>query len=92
MRYEDKPHARLQWKGTFEVCVDIFCDCGEASHYDGDSFYCVKCPYCGKVYYCSPYIELVELPKLDNGDYTFDDTFFIREPEKDKEYNNEQSE
>lgn len=39
----------IQWKGT-NVCLDFWCACGEAGHYDGDFAYHLKCPTCGQVY------------------------------------------
>jgi len=58
--------------------MDIRCSCGEITHYDGDSPYCVKCPVCGKVYFCNPIIELIEIPKKADGTYTENDDFYIR--------------
>lgn len=57
---KNEPHGWIQWKGT-EVCMDLHCSCGEMSHVDGDFMYHVKCPTCGKVYFCNGHIELIEL-------------------------------
>lgn len=54
------PSGWIQWKGT-DVCMDVHCICGQSSHVDADFLYHVKCPYCGRVYYCNGHIELIEL-------------------------------
>ncbi len=59
-RYIDKPHGWIQWKGT-DVCMDIHCACGEMSHVDATFAYHVKCPHCGRIYFCNGNIELIEL-------------------------------
>jgi hypothetical protein len=58
--YEGKPHGWVQWKGT-DVCMDVYCKCGEHSHVDADFAYHVKCPSCGTVYMCNAHIEMIEL-------------------------------
>jgi hypothetical protein len=57
---EGEPHGWIQWQGT-DVCMDIHCACGELSHIDEDFAFHVKCPYCGRVYFCNGHIELIEL-------------------------------
>ena len=39
----------LQFKNT-DICIDLFCDCGESSHYDGDFARFAKCPHCGQIW------------------------------------------
>lgn len=56
----DGPSGWIQWKGT-EVCMDVYCKCGESSHIDAEFLYYVKCPACGTVYSCNPNIELIEV-------------------------------
>ena len=58
--YDGKPHGWVQWKGT-NVCMDIWCVCGEPGHVDASFAYNVKCPKCGRVYVCNGHIELIEL-------------------------------
>lgn len=58
--YKDKPHGWIQWKGT-EVCMDVYCKCGKMMHVDAMFVYNVECPYCGTVYMCSGFIELIEV-------------------------------
>ncbi len=58
--YEGKPHGWIQRKGT-DVCMDIHCACVELSHVDASFVYHVKCPHCGRVYFCNGHIELIEL-------------------------------
>ena len=58
--YQDKPHGWIQWKGT-DVCMDIYCHCGYHSHIDAEFAYHVKCPKCGRVYFCNGHIELIAL-------------------------------
>ncbi len=55
-----KPNAWIQWKGT-EVCMDVYCICGEQFHIDADFAYSVKCLKCGRSYACNGHIELIEL-------------------------------
>lgn len=59
-RYEEQPHGWIQWKGT-DVCMDVHCACGELTHIDVDFCYYVKCPVCGRIYYCNGHIELIEM-------------------------------
>jgi hypothetical protein len=59
-RYEGQAHGWIQWKGT-NVCLDLHCACGNLSHVDGAFAYNVKCPECGRVYFCNGHIELIEL-------------------------------
>lgn len=59
-QYKGMPHGLVQWKGT-DVCMDIYCKCGNSSHIDADFAYHVKCPKCGTVYMCNGHIELIEL-------------------------------
>jgi len=61
-RRTDQPHGWVQWKGT-DVCMDVHCACGGMSHVDADFVYHVKCPYCGRVYFCNGHIEFIELEK-----------------------------
>lgn len=62
------PRGWIQWKGT-DVCMDVHCACGRISHVDGDFVYHVKCPHCGRVYFCNGNIELIEMEE-DSGDLT----------------------
>lgn len=55
-----KPHGWIQWKGT-DVCMDVYCKCGDQFHIDSYFAYHVKCPSCGTVYFCNGHIELIEL-------------------------------
>ena len=59
-RYKGLPHGWIQWKGT-SVCMDVICVCGEMSHIDDDFVYHVKCPHCGRVYFCNGHIEFILL-------------------------------
>ena len=43
------PFGWVQWKGT-DVCLDIHCECGELTHFDGDFCYHIACGKCGKVF------------------------------------------
>ena len=63
-RYDDVPHAWIQWKGT-SVCMDVNCGCGCSSHICQESFvYYVKCPECSKIYFCNGHIELIEIKNI----------------------------
>jgi hypothetical protein len=55
-RYMKRPNAFLQWKGT-DVCMDVYCLCGEDFHVDAYFAYAVKCPHCGQVHEMSAMIE-----------------------------------
>jgi len=59
-KYDGEPHGWLQWKGT-DVCMDIHCVCGCDSHVHGDFCYHVKCPKCGRIYFCNGHIEFIEV-------------------------------
>ncbi len=59
-KYDGKPHAWLQWKGT-EVCADIRCKCGHQSHFDGGFMYNVRCPECRTVYFVNGHVQLIEI-------------------------------
>lgn len=59
-QYIDEPHGWIQWKGT-NVCMDVYCACGEQFHIDDEFAYHVKCPHCGKVYFCNGHVELILL-------------------------------
>lgn len=59
------PFGWIQYKGS-NICVDIHCDCGELSHYDGDFAYAVRCPYCQKQWVLGQTVRLVELsPEME---------------------------
>ncbi len=53
----ENPHGWIQWKGT-QVCMDVYCICGEHSHIDADFIYHIKCVKCGQVYECDGHIVL----------------------------------
>ena len=59
-KYEDRPHGRLQWKGT-DVCMDAICKCGAVWHIDGYFMDHWKCRDCGTVYACNQHIEMIEI-------------------------------
>ena len=52
-----EPHGWIQWKNT-RVCMDIHCECGEMTHFDGDFCYHIKCCACGRIYECDGNIQL----------------------------------
>jgi hypothetical protein len=55
-----RPNAFIQWKGT-NVCMDVYCVCGDQFHVDADFAYAVQCRHCGRVYEMSAMIEMREL-------------------------------
>jgi len=63
---EGQPHGWIQWKGT-DVCMDVYCICGEHSHVDGDFYYDLQCPSCKRIYCTNGHIEFIEL-QIDTDD------------------------
>lgn len=55
-----RPMTFIQWKGT-DVCMDVYCKCGESFHIDGYFAYSVECPYCNRMYACGAKIVLREI-------------------------------
>jgi len=53
-------YGNIQWKGT-DVCIDIYCECGEHSHFDGYFMSFIKCGICGSTYRVDTAIELFKL-------------------------------
>lgn len=64
--FEGVPHGWIQWKGT-DVCMDVHCKCGAHLHFDCSFAYHIKCNICHAVYFCSGYIELIELEEEPDG-------------------------
>lgn len=65
------PRGWIQWKGT-SVCMDLHCECGEMSHFDGDFFYFFECPHCRARYSVGSNVKLhkmtsEELTAIDDG-------------------------
>ena len=58
--FETQAHGWIQWKGT-DVCVDIHCECGETSHFDGEFMYVIQCPHCHRKYFANGHIQLIEI-------------------------------
>jgi len=50
----------IQWKGT-DLCMDLYCKCGEHSHHDGMFLYTVSCLKCKRVYELSTSIKMKEI-------------------------------
>ena len=63
--FESQPHGWVQWKGT-NVCVDIHCECGELTHFDGDFMYIIECPHCHRKYFANGHIQLIEIEECEN--------------------------
>lgn len=61
--FKGEPHGWIQWKGT-DVCMDVWCECGESFHIDDTFAYYVQCPYCKTVYFCNGHIELIKLEEI----------------------------
>lgn len=59
---EYKPGGWIQWKGS-DICMDVWCKCGNQGHIDADFCYFVECQECGTIYFCNGHIELIELEK-----------------------------
>lgn len=56
----DGPSGWIQWKGT-DVCIDLHCACGSASHYHGDFLYYYECSQCHRRYAVGQTVKLIEL-------------------------------
>lgn len=68
------PHCYIQWKGT-DVCVDLYCTCGEHLHFDGWFLYFWKCPKCATTWEMGTAVvmresnredEMVQYPEADD--------------------------
>lgn len=59
-RVEAKSKASLQWKGT-DACIDIWCECGYASHLDTDFLHHFQCANCQRCYVMSPNIRMLPI-------------------------------
>ena len=62
---DNKPYGWIQWKGT-NVCMDVYCKCGEHLHVDADFCYAVKCVKCKQIYELSCYIEMNPVDSVDH--------------------------
>ena len=52
-----RPNTFIQWKGT-DVCIDLYCTCGEQCHFDGFFLYAWQCPYCKRCWEMSCVVEM----------------------------------
>jgi len=66
-------NASFQPKGT-DICLDLHCDCGTHSHFDGDFCHKVKCKGCGKVYAINTNIKVVKITSDDDDCTLIDET------------------
>ena len=64
LTFPNLPHGWIQWKGT-DVCMDIHCECGELTHYDGSHMYIIICPYCARAYFVNGHVQLIEIEEVD---------------------------
>jgi len=69
--------ATMQFKGT-DICLDIQCECGESSHFDGYFAYAIECGACGKQYDLSRRVAIEPF----TGQYAAVVTFTEGEPTK----------
>ena len=60
-------HVFLQFKNT-DICIDIYCTCGEQCHYDGYFARFVKCAYCGQMWII-PHLIPITVMTSDHPDY-----------------------
>ena len=58
--FDGHPHGWIQWKGT-NVCMDVYCECGEQFHIDAGFCYYVKCLQCKAVYEVGGHVKLYKL-------------------------------
>lgn len=59
----------IQWKGT-DVCLDMYCDCGVDTHFDGYFASALECGECGKKYDNPNHHELEEYTKTHTTEKT----------------------
>lgn len=64
-----RPHGWIQWKGT-NVCMDVYCSCGEAGHVDAEFFYHYRCK-CGLRYAVGCNVVLIPLKDGQRTDTNF---------------------
>jgi hypothetical protein len=57
-------YGNVQWKGT-DVCIDIQCQCGHHSHYDGYFAYYIQCPGCKIIFELSSHIRMEPVENPD---------------------------
>ena len=55
------PDTFIQYKGT-DLCMDLYCKCGEATHIDGMFKYRVQCEECGQWDALGTKVSLTEVP------------------------------
>jgi len=58
----EPPYGFIQYKGT-DVCMDVYCTCGNHGHFDGDFFYFWECSKCGRKYEVGCYVKMFEMTK-----------------------------
>jgi hypothetical protein len=68
--YKGKPHGWIQWKGT-DVCIDIYCECGDHGHVDDEFFYHYQCHACGRRYEVGCNVALIPLRDDQRTDSIF---------------------
>lgn len=61
-----KSHGFLQWKAS-KVFMTVHCKCGHRGQVEGDFIYHVRCPRCGAVYACNPFVELIRLDETPDS-------------------------
>lgn len=63
----------LQYKGT-DICVDLYCTCGDQFHYDGYFATWLRCPHCRKVWelphllLCTDVTGVVDEDRVKDGE------------------------
>ena len=58
--FDGKPHGWIQWKGT-NVCIDLYCVCGEHLYFDGHFLYYWVCPHCYRLWEMGTHIPMYEV-------------------------------
>lgn len=61
-----RPYGWIQWKGT-DVCMDVYCLCGEQMHVDTDFLYYVQCPHCERIYEVGGHVTLYPMDHRPQG-------------------------
>lgn len=61
--FDKQTYGWIQFKGT-DICIDIHCECGYHSHFDGYFMYYIRCPRCKLVWEANGHIQFHKSPEV----------------------------